>query len=596
MKTKCKALSCLRKTAAKLLKGRAILAFALALAIITSVMSVIGVNASTEIRHCTNSDGDVFLGGTYMEIGVSEYGSFGTKSGAPASYGFHGNRTSNGSITSATGAIGLISDSDGWDQGTEPETGDFFLPGSKEERWILNYKIEDTTRTLIGADRMSRTTTELFKSASTVDTSSGNELSATTTIVSIDDVKLTIVVRFKSDAVYYTTDVYVENLSGKEITDVRFCRSFDPDQDVWKYGTYETYNKVISNPDPSKQGGEDNAALVIARGYKSLAGMFFMSVDNRTRASAGVSFSPTDAYMSGLWDTAPTPANKPTEEALEMSTDDLNGYTSKDTAIAITTNFGNIESGKSDKTMHMSSLDSDVIGSFNKIKADLGLVTSTTQTVKIEGLDNEHMYRVIEDGTGTSSGWFAADSEGKIIFEGLTPNTKYIIQAVHFDDYNEGNPDPEDIEELDTKLTQIDTNNTGIDKEGVPAQITAVAEYDSLTFSNLNNDDYTYDLYLGNNVVASGVQNEVKIDGLNPDTEYTIIARTEYNVGAKVMFKTLIRTDIIFNNNGGVGNMETITVGGSVNVTLSLNTFTKDKYLFSHWKAEDGTLYNDGIL
>ena len=52
-------------------------------------------------RSATNEVGDVFLGGNYIEIGISKGGSFGTSAAAPESFKSH--------ATSATGyRLGLL--------------------------------------------------------------------------------------------------------------------------------------------------------------------------------------------------------------------------------------------------------------------------------------------------------------------------------------------------------------------------------------------------------------------------------------------------------------------------------------------------------
>ena len=91
-----------------------------------------------------SSTGDVFLGGKYIEIGVSRHGSFGTYT-SPKSSGFHTSGKS----------LGMIVDNDGWDSGKSPTTGDFFLPGSPEERYILAYYYNGVKYEFPVADRIS---------------------------------------------------------------------------------------------------------------------------------------------------------------------------------------------------------------------------------------------------------------------------------------------------------------------------------------------------------------------------------------------------------------------------------------------------------
>ena len=96
-------------------------------------------------RSASNDAGDVFLGGNYIEVGVSKNGSFGTSTSAPVSFGSH-------TRNSGTGPLGLISDGDGWDNGNMPTSGDFFLPGTPEERWAIAYKIDGVSYQVHAAD------------------------------------------------------------------------------------------------------------------------------------------------------------------------------------------------------------------------------------------------------------------------------------------------------------------------------------------------------------------------------------------------------------------------------------------------------------
>ena len=59
-------------------------------------------------RSETSANGDVFLGGNYIELGISKGGSFGTST-SPKSKTFHPNDTKN--------RLGMVVDNDGWDVG-----------------------------------------------------------------------------------------------------------------------------------------------------------------------------------------------------------------------------------------------------------------------------------------------------------------------------------------------------------------------------------------------------------------------------------------------------------------------------------------------
>ena len=262
-------------------------------------------------RSETSANGDVFLGGNYIELGISKGGSFGTST-SPKSKTFHPNDTKN--------RLGMVVDNDGWDVGKAPTTGDFFLPGSPEECYILAYRCNGSTYQYRVADRNVQSGTLSWKAPPTAkDASKGDTLRAIVTGETPQGVKLTITYSFGVNDRYYRTKVEIENTAGMDITDVRFVRSFDPDQDQGKTGNYDTYNKVICNPKSSAPAGEENYAMVVARGKDSLEGFFFIAFDNRARASRGVSFAPTSAYLSGLWTDNGALPTYATDASIEMT-------------------------------------------------------------------------------------------------------------------------------------------------------------------------------------------------------------------------------------------------------------------------------------
>lgn len=331
-------------------------------------------------RSETSANGDVFLGGNYIELGISKGGSFGTST-SPKSKTFHPNDAKN--------LLGMVVDNDGWDVGKAPTTGDFFLPGTPEECYILAYRCNGRTYQYRVADRNVQSGTLSWKTPPTAkDASKGDTLRAIVTGETPQGVKLTITYSFGVNDRYYRTKVEIENTAGMDITDVRFVRSFDPDQDQGKTGNYDTYNKVICNPKSSAPAGEENYAMVVARGKDSLEGFFFIAFDNRARASRGVSFAPTSAYLSGLWTDNGALPTYATDASIEMTKSKTNGYTLEDNAIAITFALGTLSAGASDQCEYFSSLHPDVKQSLEDVSAAHTPVISA-----VEGATLEHGYR-----------------------------------------------------------------------------------------------------------------------------------------------------------------------------------------------------------
>lgn len=329
------------------------------------------VPASVKARVESNKYGDVFLGGSYIEVGVSKHGSFGTYK-APADTSFHPYEDGDG--------IGLRVDGDGWGTGNEPTTGDFFLPGTEEERWILAYKIGDTTYEFPVAERVNDYSAVRWavepKVSDASDVESG-KLKAVVKGETIHGVEIEISYSFGVDDKMFITDVSITNKGDADITDARFVRSFDPDMDAETESEYSTYNKVICNPkadDALTEGSDKNYAMVVARGAETLEGFFFIAFDERARASirTGSGLSPDSAYEDYLWDEATvTTDTKATAAALNMTKDDVNGYACNDDAIALTFNLGTIAQTQSTTLQYYSSLDPDVITSLEKLTSGL---------------------------------------------------------------------------------------------------------------------------------------------------------------------------------------------------------------------------------
>ena len=448
-------------------------------------------------RSATNESGDVFLGGNYIEVGISKGGSFGTTDIAPESFNSH--------ATAHTDyKLGLISDGDGWDTGNAPTTGDFFLPGTPEERYGIAYKIGGSTYQYFVADRMTSANSSMFTVRDESDTSKGL-LKAVVSGTTTENVKIEIVYSFGTDDKYYNTEVYIKNLGSEEITELRFLRSFDPDQDADLYGEYETYNKVISNPVSTQKGSDTNYAMVVARGAKTLDGFFFVSFDNRARASRGVAFTPSNMYQEGFWvESVEGQKTFSTEEDIEITTENINGYKKEDSAIAIMFNLGKLKTNESAELSYYSSLDPNVIESIDAIlKAVRAELKSVTDTTIIIDAQEGYEYSIDDGATWNETG----------IFIGLEPGKQYtIISRI------KGTTETE-TSEYSTKKSSPTTPEIKIN----------IVSEDNIRVQAEEGYEYSID-------GGSTWQNEPEFENLNPDTEYAIIAR--YKETSDTMYGT----------------------------------------------------------
>ena len=187
---------------------------------------------------------NVFLGGDYIEIGLSPKGSWGTSVDKPA--GFRGRATGTG--------VGLISDVDGFcatasDNVDKPI--DYFMPGTPEERWGVGFKISGVSYygsfSQLNNDDSSAGVTATHTVSNE---SSGDNLAAKViSTISLDGAQVLTVTAthsFEKSQAYFKTQVVITNLYGSTLTDVRYHRSFDPDNAKDQEGQYTTRQTIVS--------------------------------------------------------------------------------------------------------------------------------------------------------------------------------------------------------------------------------------------------------------------------------------------------------------------------------------------------------------
>lgn len=411
-------------------------------------------------RHFESSSHDVFLGGNYIEVGVAPHGSFGTNSQAlqydesTAPSGFH--CYVGGANNAKMGRLGLISDGDGWNVGNSKVSGDFFTPGSQYEQWVLSYKVDGVKKTYCIADMANRDIGSWQVEPLASDISYGDTLSARVNGITADGLEVTIVYSFDVNDKQYLTEVLLTNRSSNTITDVFFSRQVDPDQDYFTDKEFKTYNKIVCNPSSLQEAGENNYALVVARGAVSLDGFFFIAFDNRARVT-GWSGSNANLEVESLWNNALVTSKTYAEESdIACSELNPNGHDKVDNCIGIVIKLGEIASGNSDTTSFYTSLDPDVLSALQDAKemAQAADADSTSTTVTVKGTASDYYYALYSTEDVNLSGWIsgsitqseAAAKQGieidglNIVFTGLTPDTDYIVKSVLSSDVVDGIP------------------------------------------------------------------------------------------------------------------------------------------------------------
>ena len=353
-------------------------------------------------RNEAGSSGNLFLGGKYIEVGISPVGSFGTSENKPSG----GDHTWYGSEGSSK--VGMSVDYDGFDCGVEDKRIDFFLPGSPEERWAAGFEDSSGTKRYIGVSELNDNlasgivdTMATVESDTTItDLSSGSTLKASveTTLRESSGseavMRVEQVISFGASSQFFTNTVTVTNLSDDNWQEARFMRSFDPDNLSYVGGGTSTENRVVRSP---ANDGQDTA-LVQAQGSLSLfrnnslattfdtrAPILFYSSSTSARGSTW-GFANSDVFNASAWDTPGT------------STD-------SDTGMSITFRQANLNSGQSFSVVYVTSLD---LRDFDDLEADIAAAQQEAEEAQ-SPLENQ--------GSGGSSGGSRDDDESEAAME-----------------------------------------------------------------------------------------------------------------------------------------------------------------------------------
>lgn len=242
---------------------------------------------------------ELFLGGNYIEIGISNWGDLGTEGNKPA--GIRG--TDGGEGGSGSTRVGMSADFDGYNNGHDKPI-DYYLPGTMEERFVVGYKVGETTASqsncaVRGVKQMPTVVTDESDTAAGV-------LKANVVSTWTDTMEITQVISFKENDKFYKNSVTIKNISGTNWDGARYMRTFDPDNTVFRGGNYDTDNTVTHTI------GADEKAVVRAQTYAdndliyqtfgSRAPIFFYSKDSSAVASV-FGFANTNPYVADAYDT-----------------------------------------------------------------------------------------------------------------------------------------------------------------------------------------------------------------------------------------------------------------------------------------------------
>ncbi len=334
---------------------------------------------------------DVFLGGNYIELGLSKVGSFGTSSTPPTT----------GSIIfhPQTGLrLGMVANLTGQAADWNKATGDFFMPGTIDEGYLIGWG-----GALKASGSEIGTGNSGIISSTTVDQSVGKELKAMTTATITGGIELTQIVSFQEDSKFFITTVTLKNTSSEDMTNMRYMRRFDPDQGQAITGDFVTKN-VIGHQELNEYGVSVFAfAKKLGTSVYDATPYIFFSNDPRAVAGYASSIS-----FSGLY----TDGSMTTTSGSEKTAD---------VDIFMRFDIGTLAAGESTTLTWISSLDTSLANAIEAIKATLDIKVETEKGT-LSGFEKNNSYTVELDGS-TDIWEVVIDEDGNYVIKDATAKT-----------------------------------------------------------------------------------------------------------------------------------------------------------------------------
>jgi hypothetical protein len=188
---------------------------------------------------------EAFLQGNFVEVGIHASGSFGTEADAPEGYHPFPEFGELG-----VGNLGFVADYDrsGWDSATVPgnpnQTGDFFVPGTPEESFTVEWGNGETEHTFTNAGLVGDFD---IPQTSISDNAQGTIDSAVwtgTATAGAESLDVTQTVTVGENDLYFVVSISLTNRSSTTLSDVEYMRSVDPDQEEPITNDYSTFNSV----------------------------------------------------------------------------------------------------------------------------------------------------------------------------------------------------------------------------------------------------------------------------------------------------------------------------------------------------------------
>jgi VCBS repeat-containing protein len=192
-----------------------------------------------------------------------------------------------------------------------PGAGNVTTPGIPEDRIAIGYDVGNShvvldNAPLLGVHQMTPLSSETH--------SSGGATFVSTTLNAGHDVTLVQTIALGDDANFFTTTIDITNNGATDISNLRFLRNFDPDQDVQAHNDYNTLNDVVQKPD-----GAETFAIVSAKGVESHTTVAMIGLGAEWQGSVYGLFTNTDPYAAGAFDAPVDPDGTRADKSLSLT-------------------------------------------------------------------------------------------------------------------------------------------------------------------------------------------------------------------------------------------------------------------------------------
>lgn len=243
-----------------------------------------------------NTQGEAFLKGTYLQVGVALNGRFGTTNAVPTGKGFFPTPRASGKSYART-TLGFIADrnrDNGWID------GDFFLPGTPYEGWYVD--VAGTSGRFDNSNGTSGNTGTL--SDITVTASSAS----VTHTVTINEVQIAQTYSVPIGSGTFDGDqqlsirVTISNPTASTKTGIYYARQVDPDNNQDTGGGFATNNQIESRYGVSGATYSLVSATSAASGVSGNSYLGLFSADSRSRAVRASSGFSAPSTAKALYD------------------------------------------------------------------------------------------------------------------------------------------------------------------------------------------------------------------------------------------------------------------------------------------------------